>query len=214
MTQADRIRRFVLARYVDPARGTGASELTIRAGDLCRAMGLHGRAPNVCSVLGSPQFSDMAGLRLLDRVGPRQSTTTTFRYAFVDPRIGAASAPTDPQTCNEQSPGEFRPVAGPQGRLRPNPKLTVVIACAGTRSADAGHLTLRNGQRVKFVADPRAAPKGTSMSYSHPDDMSDSGLTWRQMLVEYNRSPAGNPLGLLASWRLYEPRGAQASTRI
>ncbi len=55
-----------------------------------------------------------------------------------------------------------------------------------------GHLKLGNGQRVKFVADPCAVPKVTSMCYRHPDGMTCSGTTWRQELVDYNRAPAGN----------------------
>ena len=94
MSQAEGIRRYVLTHYVDPARAAGEDELTIRAGDVCRAMGLQGRTPNVCSVLGSRKFLAMAGLRLLGRVGPAQSTTTTYCYALGGQRIGAESAPT------------------------------------------------------------------------------------------------------------------------
>ena len=71
MSQAEGIRRYVLTHYVDPAQAAGEDELTIRAGDVCRAMGLQRRTPNVCSVLGSRKFLAMAGLRLLGRVGPR-----------------------------------------------------------------------------------------------------------------------------------------------
>ncbi len=206
MRQADQIRRHVLKHYIDPARSTEKVELTIRAGDVCRAMGLQGRAPNVCSVLGSRKLLDMGGLRLLDRVGPRQSTTTTFRYALVGPGIGASSASEGSGTCAEQSTGELRSVAESWRGRGENDKLTVVIACAGTKSPSAGHLAFGNGRPVKFIADPQAAPKSASMSYSRPDDMASSGLTWRQVLVEYNRDQAENPLGLLPAWRLYEPR--------
>ena len=170
-------------------------------------MGLHRRAPNVCSVLGSWILLEMAGLRLLGRFGPRQSTTTTFRYALVEPRIGAASPPTAPARPTRQRSEEFQTAVARQQGRGGNENLTVVIACAGTKSASPGHLKLGNGRRVKFVAHPEAAPKGGSTSYRHPDDMAYSGLTWRQVLIEYNRSPAGNPLGLLPVWRLYEPPG-------
>jgi hypothetical protein len=40
MTQADRIRQFVRDRYVAPARIDGRAQITIRAGDVHRAMGL------------------------------------------------------------------------------------------------------------------------------------------------------------------------------
>ncbi|MCY3810549.1 MAG: hypothetical protein OXH15_01980 [Gammaproteobacteria bacterium] len=56
--------------------------MTIRAGDLHRKLGLTGRAPAVCSALGSKIFARLAGVVLIDRVGPRQSTTTQFRYSL------------------------------------------------------------------------------------------------------------------------------------
>ena len=169
VTQADRIRRYVLARYVDPARISSDTELTISAGDVCRSMGLQGRAPNVCSVLGSRKLFDMAGLRLLDRAGPRQSTTTTFRYVLVEPGTGVESAPACRKRAAEQRVEELRPAAAPQRGRAESGSLTVVIACAGTKSASAGHLALADGTPVKFVADPRVAPTGTSMNYRHPD---------------------------------------------
>ena len=84
MSQADRIRSFAAARFVEPARDAGKPTLTIRAGDVARDMGLKNRTPAVCSALGSSQLLREAGLRLVERVGPRQSTTTEFRYEILD----------------------------------------------------------------------------------------------------------------------------------
>jgi len=84
MSQADRIRSFAAARLVEPARDAGKLTLAIRAGDVARDMGLSNRVPAVCSALGSGQFLREAGLRLVERVGPRQSTTTEFRYEILD----------------------------------------------------------------------------------------------------------------------------------
>ncbi len=205
MSQADGIRRYVLAHHVAPARATADAELTIRAGEVARAMKLQGRIPNICSVLGSRIFLDMAGLRLLDRIGPRQSTTTSFRYALLEPSVGAASVPAAPTRPPKRNREEVQATASPRRGRSGNAKLTVVIACAGTKAPSRGHLTLGNGQRVKFVADPREAPRSASITYKHPDDIAHSGLSWRDVLVEYNRAPARNPLGLLPAWRLYEP---------
>ena len=58
--------------------------MSLRAGDVARDMGLSNRVPAVCSALGSRQFLREAGLRLVERVGPRQSTTTVFRYEILD----------------------------------------------------------------------------------------------------------------------------------
>lgn len=205
MSQAERIRRYVLAHYVDPARAAGGGELTIRAGDVCRAMGLQGRAPNVCSVLDSRKFLELAGLRFLGRVGPQQSTTTTFRYTVMEGRTGAVAAPSAGAGTAAGTSEDVRSAAPPRRGRRGNEKVTVVIACAGTKSACAGHLALGTGQRIAFVADPRIAPSGGSMIYRHPDDVARPGLTWRQVLAEYDRSPGANPRGLLPAWRLYEP---------
>ena len=40
MSQADRIRSFAAARFVEPARDAGKPTLTIRAGDVAPDMGL------------------------------------------------------------------------------------------------------------------------------------------------------------------------------
>ena len=205
MTQADRIRRYVLAHHIAPARAAGSAEVSVCAGTVSRAMNLRGRIPNICSVLGSVKFLDMAKLRLLDRLGPVQSTTTTFRYALAAPARDAASAPTAPTEPAARTPRDNRAVTIPPQRRRETAKLSVVIACAGTKAASRGHMTLSDGQCVRFVANPREAPTGTSLAYRHPDEAAPSGLSWRQMLVEYNRHPAENPLSLLPAWRLYEP---------
>ena len=65
-----------------------------------------------------------------------------------------------------------------------------------------------NGQRVMFVADPQKAPADESIIYKRPDDLARSGLSWRDVLIEYNgkykNAASGNPLGLLPAWRLYK----------
>ena len=211
MTQADGIRRYVLAHHVAPARAAADAELTIRAGEVARAMKLQRRIPNICSVLGSRIFLDMAGLRLLDRIGPRQSTTTSFRYALLEPSVGAASVPAAPTRPPKRNRGEVQATSPRRGRSG-NAKLIVVIACAGKRAPSRGHLTLENGQRVQFVANPCEAPRSASITYKHPDDVAHSGLSWRDVLVEYNRVPARKPLGLLWPGGSTNPLNFPAST--
>ena len=148
----------------------------------------------------------MAGLRLLDRVGPRQSTTTTFRYALVGSPTGVPSTTAASPGASKASRKAQR--AGGVGRRTRGGNATpsIVIQCAGTKAPSAGHLALKSGRRVKFVADPREAPKNRSMSYRRPDDPAFSGMSWREVLVDYNRVRADNPLNLLPAWKLYEPR--------
>ena len=89
---ADRIRQSARARHIEPARQAGRNTVTLRAGDIARDMGLKNRMPAVCSALGSNLFLREAGLRLVERVGPRQSTTTEFRFEILD-RIADESLP-------------------------------------------------------------------------------------------------------------------------
>ncbi len=63
MTQADRIREFVLENYIRPGRSRGDEQVTVRAGDVHRKMGLTSAMPAVCSAVGSSKFADLAQFR-------------------------------------------------------------------------------------------------------------------------------------------------------
>ena len=83
-SMADRIRRHARARHIEPARQAGRETISLRAGDVARDMGLNNRVPAVCSALGSKLLLRQARLRLMERVGPRESTTTEFRYEILE----------------------------------------------------------------------------------------------------------------------------------
>ena len=110
--------------------------------------------------------------------------------------------------------------------------MIVVMQCAKTKQPDAGLMRTQAGQPVKFVARPDIAPPGHEhpnlcppgvaepqpLLYARPDDVADTGKTWRQELVAYNQahtagssgatgsnSPSSNnPLGLLPAGLLYK----------
>ncbi len=82
--------------------------------------------------------------------------------------------------------------------------MIVVIQCAASKRPNAGHLVRANGRPVDFVADPQFAPPDPSRVYARPDDPSDAGTSWRNLLLKYNREPNGNPLGLYPAHQLYE----------
>lgn len=79
---ADRIRMFARMHFVDPARESGRSEFSIRAGDVHRDMGLANRMPAVCSALRSRQFAADAGVELRGATGPRQGANAVFIFAL------------------------------------------------------------------------------------------------------------------------------------
>lgn len=81
--------------------------------------------------------------------------------------------------------------------------MIVVIQCAATKVANAGHLVMADGKLVTFVAHPEIAPKDGKL-YARPDDDAGESRSWREVLIAYNREPRGNPLGLLPAYCLYK----------
>ena len=79
------------------------------------------------------------------------------------------------------------------------------IQCAAAKSPSAGHFVSPNEGRILFVAAPECAPRDSAIVYRRPDECAPSGITYRQMLVDYNRHDRkDNPFGLLTAWRLYK----------
>ena len=81
--------------------------------------------------------------------------------------------------------------------------MIVVIQCAASKNPGAGRFKTEDGRPVIFVADPTRAPADRGVVYKRPDDHADSGLSYREELVKYNRHPGGNSRGLLPAWKLY-----------
>jgi hypothetical protein len=84
VTQADRIREFVIAYIVDPARQRGEAKVEIVSGDVHTRMGLENALPAVCAVLEGRIFAEKAKVTLLDRHSPIGSDkpSSTIRYQF------------------------------------------------------------------------------------------------------------------------------------
>ena len=82
--------------------------------------------------------------------------------------------------------------------------MKIVIQCAARKRQHAGHLRNERGESVLFVAEPQLAPRGHHVVYARPDDRASEGQTWRERLMEVNRSPQTNSYGLLSAVDLYE----------
>jgi hypothetical protein len=82
--------------------------------------------------------------------------------------------------------------------------MIVVIQCASGKRHEAGYLRKKDGTNVMFVAIPEMAPPNSAYLYARPDDPSDTGVTWREALLQYNAAPTNNPLGLFRAYELYE----------
>lgn len=81
MSQADDIRWFVRANFIEPARARGDTSVSVRAGDVQKQMGLSDAIPAVCSAIGSDKFLVDASVSQISREGPQNSSTTVFAFA-------------------------------------------------------------------------------------------------------------------------------------
>jgi len=82
--------------------------------------------------------------------------------------------------------------------------MIVVIQCAAKKKQDAGCLRKGDGKKILFIADPDKAPVKKDCVYARPDDLSDKGPPWRELLLKYNAGPGNNPLGLYPAYELYQ----------
>jgi hypothetical protein len=77
---ADRIRLCTLNYYIEPARENGEREVSIRAGDLARDMGLVNAFPAICSALGGEKLQQLAKVPAPTHTDPNPSSSTVFTY--------------------------------------------------------------------------------------------------------------------------------------
>ena len=88
---ANSIREYARVALIEPARSRGERTVTIRVGDVHRAMGLHARVPAVCQALSTHSFLESNQMSIERREGPPSGlgTKVTFVYRLLgDERIG------------------------------------------------------------------------------------------------------------------------------
>lgn len=95
MNASDHVRKFVCEHYIVPARSRGATTVTVRAGEVHKALKWNlKRIPQVCSALSTRKFMHSANVELVARKGPPsgQSTTVEFTYKLLDLDTPASSS--------------------------------------------------------------------------------------------------------------------------
>lgn len=96
-SQADRIRQYVLERYIEPARQRGDDRVTIVVGPLNNEMGLQMAWPNICQALEGRKFLELAKVPPPIAEGPKQSTTRKLTFVLSEGAIPMADVRPDPQ---------------------------------------------------------------------------------------------------------------------
>ncbi len=152
--QADRIRQFLLDNYVAPARKDGRSEITVRAGDIHKRMGLQSAMPAVCSAIGGKKFLELASVSLRHRAGPSSGSNAYFTYDL------KAKAPLQSKPARSKKSSAVT-------RSRPKPEVNfkntlVLISCVkskrGTAAAARDLYTSHWFKQVRNLVESANAP--------------------------------------------------------
>lgn len=92
MNHSDQVREFVRKNYVAPARLTGAETVSVRVGEVHRALRWDlKRVPQVCSALSTRKFLNSANVELIEKKGPPSGQSTTVEFTFRLLQSGSAS---------------------------------------------------------------------------------------------------------------------------
>lgn len=79
-SKSDVVRQHVFDKYVSEARKHHVLAVTVRAGDVAKALNLRRRMPLVCGALGTDKFQNEFGVKLIQRSGPGNGSNATFTY--------------------------------------------------------------------------------------------------------------------------------------
>ena len=135
MSRADDIRRFVYSHYLEPAFAGGATEASVRSGDVHHDMQFDNRMPDICSALEAKKFQVEYGLRLAGRTGPARSSTVVFVFQRSDDAV-RPEGPFSPRKMMKPVSGKgalLRPV-----RVLPDADTVFLVSCvAGKRARRA-----------------------------------------------------------------------------
>jgi 5-methylcytosine-specific restriction protein B len=87
MKQSDQVLQYVQRSYIEPAKKRGDSSVSVKAGDVHKALRWNNRVPSVCQALASKRFLEQNHLTLIEKQGPPSglSTTTVFTYQLQSP---------------------------------------------------------------------------------------------------------------------------------
>jgi 5-methylcytosine-specific restriction enzyme B len=83
MSFADEVRNYCMKTYIAPARSRGVKTVTIRSGDVHKALNYKNRYPLVCSAIGSNLFEQMCDLKRLSVDGPINGVSTLFTFQLI-----------------------------------------------------------------------------------------------------------------------------------
>ena len=82
MVISNRVREYVAREYIEPARRRKQPTVTVKAGDVHKAVGLTQRVPLVCQTLTGRKFLEENHLTLEKAEGPKSGLGTKMIYTY------------------------------------------------------------------------------------------------------------------------------------
>ena len=84
ISQADKIRQYVIEKHINPARINGQKYVKIISGDIQKEMGLKNKLPAICSALEAQEFAIQAGVTSAKRENRQGNLnpSSTVHYEF------------------------------------------------------------------------------------------------------------------------------------
>jgi len=83
MSLSDDVRKYCIDRYIIPAKKSGETSISIRAGDVHKEMNYKDRIPLVCSSLGTKKFEEIAKIERVSIVGPVNGANTIYSFKLI-----------------------------------------------------------------------------------------------------------------------------------
>lgn len=83
MSLSDDVRMYCKKNIIDPSRKNGEKIISIRAGDIHKAMNYKQRLPLVCTALGANKFEEMAGVKRVNVTGPTNGANAIFTFRII-----------------------------------------------------------------------------------------------------------------------------------
>jgi hypothetical protein len=95
-------KRYVISKYVRPARLKGDTTIHVRVGNVQKELGWTNRTPSVFSTLSSKEFQQEAGVELIEKKGgpPSGGPSTTWQFVY---RVLGEDRTTAPPAKRAQS---------------------------------------------------------------------------------------------------------------
>lgn len=171
MTKANKIRDYVLDNLIDPARREGKRSITFKASDIHKAMGLERCYPLVCSSIDTDKFLVSAPVTLVNRVGPKASSTVQWTFDIKPEKRTSTLGSIRPTTDQNPFPSPIGIYVGSARKLPPTQvqgEPVLVRTDALQKLIDIGFTDVGSwrldGEGISFTLDDNA--KESSILYS------------------------------------------------